>query len=669
MAIVIQGPGVEQAARTTLSGHAWPATLFLDDRVLVTAEPPVHALQRAAYLNALNLERAQQGLAPLTEKQKAKRCRRSVDLFLKPGLVQIRPDPGHMDLAFEADDLLGDLYPKPQRRFLDVDQPEVQRAIKERGELWRISVLPSTRAEISQHIADAKTRISEQAIYYLNLYSGTRYLTCQEFAQLKNLDPPALARQLQEIADYASRRNRLGRLEVDFFKAQGRFGAKQFDGLVFGELNPNELAACHEQLRVQFFDAVPPDYQVDEPDLDLWRTEMYSALVSQRDDTETEVVLAGLNIEFKQRIRWLPCGRFVQGELMFDEVFESARQAPENPCYRDLCDEKVKDIVFNLIREFGLLEWVNVGRILPLHQETQHGAQARPVSGGRRDVYLAQIKCVTEDRPRTRFMRMQKYGVRERLAEGKDLSRAMLETEDYIEYILNRRLGCWYLGVNVALCMVMRRLQEPYDGSAAASAGLRLPVTYFERDFISGFPANQLPRSRYENPEFANPFARLFGKAAAANLIVGRGDPMSQQVVFDVGDEIVVEDEQGMPKELIVCDHTGSFVCYQQTLLELAPAYAKPVNDRSDKLADPREFALAYLEGFDVWFRHIQGHYRDHRRAFDALFKHMPPDPEGNFSYRWECVLRRLNEADPAELVRAIRSRIAVLPQRPPGSG
>ena len=107
---------------------------------------------------------------------------------------------------------------------------------------------------------------------------------------------------------------------------------------------------------------------------------------------------------------------------------------------------------------------------------------------------------------------------------------------------------------------------------------------------------------------------------------------------------------------------SGSFVCYQQTLLELAPAYAKPVNDRSDKLAHPREFALAYLEGFDVWFRHIQGHYRDHRRAFDALFKHMPPDPEGNFSYRWECVLRRLNEADPAELVRAIRSRIAVLP-------
>lgn len=664
MGLIIQGPGLDQVVSATGSGRARPATLFLDGPVLVTVDPPVHALQRAAYLDALNSRQAQLGLPALTEEQKAACCGRSADLFLKPGSVQIRPDPARMDLAFAADEALEELFPKPQRRFLDVDQPEVQQAIKERGELWRISALPSTKAEISQHIADAKTRISEQPIYYLNLYSGTRYVTCHEFARLRDLDSAALARQLKEIAVYASRRNRLGRPEVDFFMAEGHFGAKQFDGLSFCELNPNELAAWHERLRAQFFDAVPPEFHRDEPDLDLWRTEMYSVLISQRDETETEVVLAGLNLEFKQRIRWLPCGRFEQGELMFDEVFEAAAQAPKDPIYRDLCDLKVKDIVFNLIREFGLLDWVNVGRILASHN---HDVQQSGTEGGRRDVYLAQIKCLGEKRPRTRFMRLQKYGVRERLAEGKDLSGAMLETEEYIAYILDRRLGCWYLGVNVALRMTMRRLQEFYVGLGTGPKGLNLPVTYFDREFIPGFPANQLPSSRYENREFANRFGRLLGQAAAANLIVGRGNTVSLQVVFDVGDEIVVEDVHGMPQELIICDNAGSFVCYQQTLLELAPAYAKPVNDRADKLAYPSEFALAYLEGFETHFRHVQAHYQQHRRAFDTLFKHTPPDPKGNFSYRWDCVLRRLAAADPVPLLDAIRTRIAVLPH--PSSG
>ncbi|HPC58372.1 MAG TPA: hypothetical protein PK689_05170, partial [Kiritimatiellia bacterium] len=75
----------------------------------------------------------------------------------------------------------------------------------------------------------------------------------------------------------------------------------------------------------------------------------------------------------------------------------------------------------------------------------------------------------------------------------------------------------------------------------------------------------------------------------------------------------------------------------------------------------PLEFAERYLAALRDKFVHIQEDYRKRRRAFDTLFKHAAYDPNGSFAFRWECVLRRLDQTNPDSLIAAIRSHIRVL--------
>jgi len=57
-------------------------------------------------------------------------------------------------------------------------------------------------------------------------------------------------------------------------------------------------------------------------------------------------------------------------------------------------------------------------------------------------------------------------------------------------------------------------------------------------------------------------------------------------------------------------------------------------------------------------FLHVQGDYRKRRRAFDHLFKHCRYDPGGSYGYRWECVLRRLDQTDVEMIIAAIRKEL-----------
>src|SRR5439155_8493683 len=95
-----------------------------------------------------------------------------------------------------------------------------------------------------------------------------------------------------------------------------------------------------------------------------------------------------------------------------------------------------------------------------------------------------------------------------------------------------------------------------------------------------------------------------------------------------------------------------------------AEHYAKPVNIRAKYVPEPQQFAEGYLAAFREQFLHVQGDYRKRRRAFDTLFKHLTYDTGGSFAYRWECVLRRLDQADIENVVAAIREKIWVLNRR-----
>ena len=174
-------------------------TFFPRHRLLVT-RPGIHASQRLALVDHLNRQRQAQDQPPLGPEQEAKEMACSVDLFFELGVILIRPDPDDMELAFTADELLQELVSKRNVKFLCVFNPKVRQPIKERGEYWRISVLPQSVQEMRRLIADSKVAIHERPIYYYSRISGVRFVTFHEFARLEDWPAEDLKRQLQEIA-------------------------------------------------------------------------------------------------------------------------------------------------------------------------------------------------------------------------------------------------------------------------------------------------------------------------------------------------------------------------------------------------------------------------------------------------------------------------------------
>ena len=630
-------------------------TIFPDRGTLVTL-PGIHATQRLAFIDWLNEQRWLQGRPQLAEAEEEAEFARSVDLIFEEDQVLIRPDPAQMGLAFTADELLATLVSKRRIRFLFLMDPKVRDALKVHGERWRISPMPRSRDDMRHLIESSKISIRELPLYYYNRFLGTRYVTYTEFAQLGSLEPVLLVRQLAEIAEHSVQRNRAGHLEVAFFGVEaGRFGAGDFRGIDFAGLPAGDLRQRYQELLDRFHDACEPDLLQDDPGAEVWCNRMLSALISQRDQTITQEVLQALSPEFFMQVEWLPGGRFEESEFVPDPIFDEADDHPEDENLLRLCDPLVRGFIFNLIREYGGLDYVNVGRI------PQSLSKRQLPQGGRRAVYLAEVMIHGAREPLVRFIRFQKWGIRERLDEGKPLLAAILESEEYTDYVLDRRLGVMQLGMHVPPSMSLRRTRERYFGANRELHGQFIPVVYFEREYLRGLATDKLPRSVYQRPGYAERLAALLGRAAAGNMICGRATEPTKRIMFDDGDEVVVEDPvSGLPVELMICDPSGAFADYQRSLLEVAEDYAQPVNGRLDRVPDPGRFAAAYLQALGDEFRRLQGDYRKRRRPFEALFKHYEDEHAGSFTFRWSCVLRRLDSTDVDALVAAIRKRISL---------
>jgi hypothetical protein len=631
-------------------------TLFLGYNVLFTAPPGVHACQRASFVEVVNSRRARQGLGPLSPEEEEQLAANSVDLIFEPDHTLIRPDPEHMDLAFAADDLLQELVSKRLIKFLSVSDRRVREAIKRRGECWRLSSIPKTREAKERLVFNSKVDIHGLRIYFYNRLTGTRWLTFQEFQNLGALPDDQLAAHLQEITDHSQLRNRSGHAEVSFFAADlGRFGAREFAGVAYRQLAPDRLRAKFLELVERFRSAVHEAFRKDDCHNRAWCERILSTLFLEGNETETDQILSGLTPEFFLQIEWLPGGRFEEGEFLFDSVFDEAASHPENAELQRLCDPRTKGLVFNLIREYGDLDFVNVGSL------PESLSLDRPQKKGRRAVYIAEFKSRSELAPIKSFIRLQKWDVWEHLDEGQDLLQAMRDSDDYTDYCLDRRLGCRQLGMNLAPRVVIRRIAERYQGANVRYHGQLIRTTYFEREYLSGLATDKLPLEKYARPGYATGLAKLLGIAAASNLIVGRTSEFGSDAIFDDGDELVRHGEDGLPAEILVSDHSGSFGEYRLPLEAFAANYAKPVNNRANVVPDPVEFAQVYLDALVARFAHIQGDYAKRRRAFDTLFKHCKYDTAGSFAYRWECTLRRLDATKVSTLSQAIRQHISVL--------
>lgn len=295
---------------------------------------------------------------------------------------------------------------------------------------------------------------------------------------------------------------------------------------------------------------------------------------------------------------------------------------------------------------------MNLGRVAPSlsrrHAYTSH-----------RGVYLAAIQKRGHEQPLLRMIRMQKRGVWELLDQGKDMLTAIVESEEYTEHILDRRLACRQLGMNLPPHVTARKLRETYAGTNERYRGQSIWSTYFERDYIHGLATDKIPSCRFAEEGYAVAFARVLGRAAAPNLVVGRCDARANPV-FDDGDELIIEDSQGMPADIMATDHTGTFMDCQRDLRESVASYAQSINKRAADLEDMPAFAEAFLESFFRRFSQIQHDYRKRRRAFDSLFEHQTHGQRSGFAHRWECALSRLENAEPRQLVEAIRDGLCV---------
>jgi hypothetical protein len=387
---------------------------------------------------------------------------------------------------------------------------------------------------------------------------------------------------------------------------------------------------------------------------------MLSTLFLDGNESETGQVLSGMSPEFFLQIEWLAGGRFEDGEFIPDPIYDEAAAHLEDKALQALCDPRAKGIIFNLVRDHGDLEFVNVGMV-------PESLSLRPEKRGRRGVFIAELQTRNDARPMKRFARLQKWGTWEHLDEGKDLLRSIEESDEYTDYWQDRRLGCKQLGMKLTRRVIMRRLSEVYQGANPRYRGHTIRTTYFEREYLTGLATDKLPAESYSRTGYALKLATLLGEAAAGSLIVGRAieTATGKIPVFDDGDEVVRDGEDGLPCEILIGDHSGAFGEYQKPLDYFFEHYARPVNIRSKYLADPKEFAESYLKALRDQFVRVQADYRKRRRAFDTLFKDCKYDEGGSFAYRWKCVLNRLDGADGDMVVAGIRERIAVLKPKP----
>ena len=88
---------------------------------------------------------------------------------------------------------------------------------------------------------------------------------------------------------------------------------------------------------------------------------------------------------------------------------------------------------------------------------------------------------------------MQKWGIREHLDDGKRLLDAIIQSEEYTEYILDRRLGCRQLGMNLPPRTTAKRISERYLGARRDMYNAMIWSPYFERDYIRGMATDKIP--------------------------------------------------------------------------------------------------------------------------------------------------------------------------------
>jgi hypothetical protein len=234
---------------------------------------------------------------------------------------------------------------------------------------------------------------------------------------------------------------------------------------------------------------------------------------------------------------------------------------------------------------------------------------------------------------------------------------AILEADTYSDYIMDRRLACRQLGMNLPKHVGFGQFTEKYTGRNQYH-GTTIRAYYYVRQYVHGVASDKVLPERFRNPAFAHRFAELMGAAAALDLVVGRRTTETNEPIFDRNYEVLQIDPKGLPVRLIVTDHAGSFVDYETPLEKAVAPYANVVLRREKFVADFADFARTYVAAFERRLKEVQDDYRARRTAFDDLFSGRPYDRAGSGAYRWARVLKRLDGCDPHAVAESLKKAI-----------
>ncbi|MBR2983275.1 MAG: hypothetical protein IKC80_08620 [Kiritimatiellae bacterium] len=624
-------------------------TMFLRTSGLVTKKG-VHAMQRMMWLDELAKDRG----CELSEAEQEAEIGESVDLIFTDDTVLIRPDPDRMDLAFRADEELQKLVSKRRIRYLNTSSRKVRTALTERGENWRMARNPISQQDMIDLIEKSKTAINEESVYYYNHATGTRYTTASGYEAVEKLPPERFRAQVKEVVEALNKRNRMGFPEVDLFPLSTPIEIKQaLKSLKVDGLDDAELRKTVDRIDLDWRMSLPAELRDETTSNFEWRNSMCDVITRTPNSTaaEEQELIHGISPEFYRQIEWLPGVRIVDGEVVFDALYEEAART-QNPVLLEMCDSRVKSLIFEMMRLFGEIDYINVGRI-------SRSLARKPVEGNRRgDVYVMQIRLSGCAEATTMMIRMQKWGVSEHLDEGKSLLRSIMEADEYSDYILDRRLMCRQLGMNLPRRLVFGHFTEKYRGRNEYD-GVAVRTAYFSRDYVAGIASDKIPAAKYRNPAWVRRFGELMGEAAALDLIVGRRSSTTGELLFDKNYEVVKIGEDGLPREIVITDHAGSFVDYGRELADRVGEYAVFIKDR-EALAQAEYplFVSSCLEGFRRGIVRAQQAYRMRRKAFDDLFSDRPYDTNGSGACRWSCALKRLDRCEPEELAEKLKAAV-----------
>jgi len=562
--------------------------------------------------------------------------RDAVSLIIRDGIVLIRTDPTNMKKAFGADALLQRLLPKEKIQFTGVHLKKVREALRQRGESWRISPAPRSLDEIIRFIGTSKVQVGTGCSYYLNTHSGGRYLTYQEFLEIRPLlweDLGEALSRLKEIVFLASRLNAQGIPELSFFLPE-EDEAISTDLLaeLIRELEAYAEAPEITSAAVDLFDqflnvfarAAGPELLVDGVQHFSWRITMFFRL-SGISEKEVEERILGLSPEFHLNMLWLPGARVVDQDLQM----ESATMP------------HVEGLIKYYWQSWPDIQYINVGRV-----ETSQTSRPRPDE--EREIYVI-VLGLLDGKEEIRLVRLMKWDVRHRLKLGMPFEQAIHETYRYRDYIFDRLTAIAKLGIPIPTYHEIR-LEERMPGLGP------IPVLFFDRQYIIGVATEKIPPAFYAKTGFIVPLAGFLGQAAAASISLGRASPHTGQLYFDDGDELIQLDAEGRLLSLIMSDTTGSFndsstpmrdflsQCLDHLIFHLEKARSGGIHT-----TELTEAVDAFSNGLISEIRRMQGLLRKDPTGFRCLFDHRTAE-SGGVRWRWGHILSRLESTDTDEL-------------------